>query len=136
MDIIKGLDAWFSERLQGLEGYRPETIAYITGVLKAQGKPRGQDCMAGQSVVLAFHEAKLTGNFAQYQRIGDWILFVDVILPDSIKHEREAIVTIGQLSYLTCYRLVQHKWDVYEELSDCLPDIARSVRNALCLRGH
>ena len=131
MDIIKGLDAWFSDRLQGLDGFRPETLAYVTGVLKAQGRPREGDCMAGQSIVLAYSQARCSGDFVQYQRIGDWVLFLDVVLPDSIKDEREAVETIGRLSYLACYRLIRYKWDVYEELADQLPSLAMHVRRKL-----
>ena len=130
MDIIRGLDAWFAERLQGLE-YRPETVAYVAGVLKAQGNPRGPECMAGRSIVLAYQEARQSGDFVAYQRLGDWVLFVDVVLPDSIKNEREAVETIGRLSYLACYRILRGKWDVYEELADELPTIARRVRRKL-----
>lgn len=130
MDIIKGLDSWFAERLQGLD-YRPETVAYVAGVLKSQGNPKAHESMAGRSVVLAYQEARLTGDFAAFQRIGDWVLFVDVILPDSIKYEREAVETIGRLSYLACYRIVRGKWDVYEELADQLPSLAKHVRRKL-----
>lgn len=127
MDIVKGLDSWFAERLQGLH-YRPETIAYVAGVLKAQANPRPEECMAGKSVVLAFAEARERGDFAEYQRIGDWVLFVNVVLPESIEHEREAVTTIGQLSYYSCYRLIHYKWDLYEELADELPSLALHVR--------
>ncbi len=130
MDIIRGLDAWFAERLQGLD-YRPETVAYVAGVLKAQGNPKAQDSMVGRSVVLAYQEARQCGDFAAFQRIGDWVLFVDVILPDSIKNEREAVETIGRLSYHTCYRILRGKWDVYEELADQLPTLAQRVRRKL-----
>lgn len=130
MDVIRGLDAWFAERLHGLE-YRPETIAYVAGVLKAQANPRPQENMAGRSVVLAYGEAREKDDFAEYQRIGDWVLFVNVIMPESIEHEREAVTTIGRLSYYSCYRLIHYKWDVYEELADQLPKLAMHVRRKL-----
>lgn len=130
MDIINGLDVWFSERLHELD-YRPETLAYVAGVLKAQVSPCHGESLAGQSIVLAFEHARSKGNFVEYQRIGDWILFVDVVLPDSIKHEREVVETIGRLAYYSCYRMMQGRWDVYEELADQLPVLAHHVRNKL-----
>lgn len=130
MDIVKGLDTWFAERLQGLR-YRPETVAYVAGVLKAQANPRPQENLAGRSVVLAYQEAREKGDFAEYQRIGDWVLFVNVMLPESIQHEQEAVLTIGRLSYYTCYRLIRYKWDVYEELADELPSLTQHVRRKL-----
>lgn len=130
MDIVKGLDAWFAERLQGLN-YRPETVAYVAGVLKAQANPKMHECMAGRSIVLAYIDAKEKGDFVEYQRIGDWVLFVNVILPESIQHEREAVTTIGRLSYYSCHRLIRYKWDLYEELADELPSLAMHVRRKL-----
>lgn len=130
MDIVKGLDAWFAERLQGLK-YRPETIAYVTSVLKTQANPKPHENMAGRSVVLAYADAREKGDFAEYQRIGDWVLFVNVILPESIEQEREAVTTIGRLSYYSCYRLINYKWDLYEELADELPSLALHVRRKL-----
>ena len=130
MDVIQGLDAWFTERLQGLN-YRPETVAYVAGVLKAQSSPKNAACMAGKSVVLAYADARQAGDFLQFQRIGDWVLFVDIVLPDSLKNEREAVETIGRLSYLACYRMLRYKWQLYEELADQLPVLAQHVRHKL-----
>lgn len=130
MDIIKELDGWFADRLKGMR-YRPETVAYVTGVLKTQARPRDEDVFANRSVVLAFQDAALKGDFAGFQRIGDWVLWIDVIMPAHLDMNREAIETIGRMSYYSCHRILHGQWLVYEELADELPSIARHARRML-----
>ncbi len=127
---VKGLDGWFTERLQGLR-YRPETVAYVTGVLKALARPQPGDDFSRTSIVLAYAEARRTGDFALFQRIGDWVLWVDTIMPESLENSRECVESIGQLSYYTCHRIMRGQWVVYEELADELPRIAARVRRSL-----
>jgi hypothetical protein len=127
---VKGLDAWFAERLQGLR-YRPETLAYVGGVLKTLSHPRAEDDLSKQSIVLAYAAARKNGDFATFQRLGDWVLWVDMIFPESIEGSREAIESIGRLSYYACHRIMRGQWVVYEELADELPRIAARVRRSL-----
>lgn len=130
MDIVRGLDAWFLERLTGLQ-YRPETIAYIAGVLKTLGHPGPEDDMSGRSIVLAYLDAVERGDFVAFQRIGDWVLWSDVVLPGSIKHSREIVHAVGQRSYRSCHRILQGQWALYEELANDLPQIVLHVRSRL-----
>ena len=127
MDIIKGLDGWFHERLQSLP-HRPETIAYVAGVMKALSRPGAGDDMSRQSIVLAYAAAKNSGDFAAFQRLGDWVLWVDCILPGAIVDEKALVESIGRLSYYTCNRMLRGQWIVYEELADELPNIAVHVQ--------
>lgn len=127
---VTGLEGWFADRLRGLS-YRPETLAYVAGVMKALGHPREGDDMSRRSVVLAYAEARRTGDFVTYQRIGDWVLWADALVPESIAAEKDAVLTLGRLSYYACYRLMRYKWDVYEELADDLPRITARVRRAI-----
>ena len=130
MDIIAGLDEWFAARLQGLQ-YRPETIAYIVAVMKTLSRPRPEDDMSRRSIVLAYADAKKNGDFATFQRIGDWVLWVEAMAPESIDRDREVVESIGRLSYYACHRIMKGQWDVYEELGDDLPRIAVRVRRSL-----
>jgi hypothetical protein len=127
---VKGLDAWFAERLRGLR-YRPETVAYVTGVLKALGHPRQEDVFVDRSVLLAYDAAVLKSDFAGFQRIGDWVLWVEAMAPQFIAQERQLIETLGRRSYYACHRLMGNRWLVYEELADELPRIAARVRRSL-----
>ena len=127
MDIVESLDVWITSRLTGLQ-CTPETTAYVAGVLKALCRPVGDDVFAKRSIVLAFAEARLTGDFVAYQRIGDWVLWTDVVLPTSIERDREVVESIGRASYYSCFKILRGQWRVYEELADELPTIAAKVR--------
>lgn len=124
MELVTRLDDWFAERLQDLR-CREDTRAYVTGVLAGF---RLDGDMSRQSVVLAYADAREKGDFAAFQRIGDWVLWVDAMHPHFIKDNREVIETIGRLSYYTCHRIMQRQWVLYEELADDLPRIAHGVR--------
>jgi hypothetical protein len=128
MDIVVRLDKWFAERLTGLR-YSPETLAYVAGVLS--NRRWEQDNLSNQSVVLAFNEAQQRGDFAGFQRIGDWILFIDAIHPQHFDGIRETVETLGRLSYYRCFRIMNGKWRLYEELADELPSLAAKVRKRL-----
>jgi len=127
MDIIEGLDAWFVDRLKGLH-YRPETVAYVTSVLKTLARPSIDDDFSDRSIVLSYYDARKSGDFAKFQRIGDWVLWTGAIVPESIARDREIIESIGRLSYYTCYRIMRSSWPVYEELADQLPAISAATR--------
>ena len=130
MDIIVGLDSWFADRLHGMRR-KPETVAYIAGVLKSLAKPRELDDLSKRSVVLEFAYARETGDLATFQRIGDWVLWVNIVMPESLEGTREAVESVGRQSYYTCHRILRGQWRVYEELADDLPTIARSARHML-----
>lgn len=130
MDIVTRLDSWFMERLEGLS-YRPETLAYVAGVMKTLGHPNVGDDLSGQSVVLAYRDAVLDGGFAAFQRIGDWVLWADVVLPRSIEPSKDVVHAIGQSSYRSCHRILRGQWALYEELADELPQLVVHVRSRL-----
>jgi hypothetical protein len=128
MDLVVRLDHWFAERLRGLR-YTPETIAYVVGVLSR--KNWDVHDMSTESVVLAFQNASLKCDFSEFQRIGDWVLFIDIVHPIHLDGVREAIESIGRNSYYSCHRILRGQWRVYEELADELPTIARHMRHKL-----
>lgn len=118
------LDRWFAERLQGLR-CRDDTRAYVTGLLA--GFHAGGD-MSRDSVVLAFRDAQVKGDFAAFQRIGDWVLWVDAVNPTSINDYRQVAESFGRQAYYACHRIMRGQWHLYEELADDLPRIAYAVR--------
>lgn len=125
MHEIKRLDNWFADQLVDLN-CSPTAKAYITGVLSA----RNTDFVMSkrESIVLAFYSAKENGNFATFQKIGDWVLWVDSINPAFIKNHHEITETIARLSYFSCHRMLKGTWPIYEELADNLPQIVKDVR--------
>lgn len=132
MILVRGLGDWLTGCLQGLK-FSADAVAYVTGVL-ANNSPTV--IVPRSSVVLAFCEARRTGDFARYQRLGDETLFVSSVFPEAIVEHRDLIVSLGSLSYYACYRLTQRQWTVYEELADQLPLVARAVKRRLDLQVH
>jgi len=130
MHVVTRLDAWFTERLRTLD-CSPETIAYVAGVLKAQAHPRHSEDLSNESIVVAYSAARSSGDFVSYQRLGDWVLFVDIAMPGSMGNQRDLIEVVGRLSYSACYRLVNRQWPVFDELSDRLPVLADAARTLL-----
>ena len=122
MELVTRLDRWFSDRLQDLR-CREDTRAYVVGVLSGK-----IDDMSDESVVLAFHDASLTGDFAAFQRIGDWTLWASAFAPHPLKAQRDLVERFGRLSYYSCYRIMRGQWTLYEELADELPAIVYDVR--------
>jgi hypothetical protein len=128
---VAQMRGWFAGKLHVLERrYSPEVLAYVVGVLVALGTSASTD-MSTKSVVLAYQDATETGDFAGFQRIGDWVLWVDAVFPDSIASERFVVESFGRMSYLSCHRILRGQWRLYEELADELPSLAVSVRSAL-----
>jgi len=132
LNLVASLDRWFSDRLQGLK-CSPEALAYVSGVLA--GYRRGDRNMGAESIVLAYRDAAQAGDFAGFQRLGDWVLFVDIVCPRHIDPSRELIESLGRRSYYTCYRMMMGRWRLYEELADGLPRIASGARRLLPVIG-
>lgn len=124
MEIVTRLDRWFASRLEPLK-FGADTKAYVTGVLS---RLQVNDMLVHDSIVLAFDDARRTGGFAEFQRIGDWVLWVDALHPSFIAEHHEVVESIGRLSYYACHRLMRGQWPVYEELADQFPAIVRGVR--------
>lgn len=123
MQLVARQDQWFAERLGDI-GYDQDVTAYVVGVLS---RVRYETDMSKESVVLAFHDARFTGNFATFQRIGDWALWLGSFHPSTMKNNCNVIETFGRLSYHACHRIMQGQWVIYEELADELPNIVERV---------
>lgn len=130
MDVIVGLDSWFADRLRHLK-HKPETVAYVVSVLKSLAKPKACDDLSKRSIVLEFASARESGDFATFQRIGDWVLWVDIVMPESLAGTREIVESVGRQSYYACHRILRGQWRIYEELADELPVIANSAHRIL-----
>jgi hypothetical protein len=123
-----GISDHFAERLTGIPA-SPEAVAYVVGVL-GKRKWDGED-LSNQSVLLAYLDANERGDFVGFQRIGDWVLFIDSVMPAHFNGVREFVESVGRLSYYRCFRLMGQQWRVYEELADEFPRLVTSVRKRL-----
>ena len=125
MQSIKRLDDWFANQLTDIK-CSPMAKAYITGVFATKNADFVMS--KNESIVLAFHYAKESGDFLSFQKIGDWVLWVDSVNPTFIKGHHEITETIARLSYFSCHRIMRGKWPIYEELADNFPQIVNDIR--------
>lgn len=125
---VSKLDDWFAKKL-GAVKLEHDTCAYIVGVL-SKFRSASED-LSKCSIVIEYSEARASGNFSSFQKIGDWVLWMSITNPEHIAPVSEVVETIGMLSYNSCYRIVKYQWPVYEELAGDLPRIAREARGAL-----
>lgn len=120
---------WFSTRLATLP-HSDEVKAYVVGVF-TRYIVSVDDEMSKESIVLAYDKAIQVGDFAGFQRIGDWVLWVRTFAPSSIKCQPKFVESLGTASYNACYRIMRGQWKVYEELALQLPILTVMARARL-----
>ena len=131
MEHVVKLDAWFADKL-GTLNCREDTRAYVSGVL-SKFHPN-KDSLTNDSIVLAFNDAKLCGDFVAFQRIGDYVLWADSVFPEHTAKNKELVVLLGRLSYYRCHHIMKKQWLVFEELADDLPRIILDIRSQIYSR--
>lgn len=124
MELVAKLDTWLSKNLDDLK-YHPNTKTYIINVLS---NPRSLIDFSDRSIVTIYADTKVQPEFTKYQQIGDWVLWISTIHPLNVSANRDLTETIGQLSYQTCYRMLQKSWPIYDDLARSLPQIIVDVR--------
>ena len=87
--------------------------------------------MSRSSIVRTYQDAVVRGDFASFQRIGDWVLWSGIVVPDRCEQERDVALLFGRLSYLSCHRILRGQWRVYEELANELPSLAAEAHRRL-----
>ncbi len=130
MKLQSSLVGYFDERLERLRVSR-ECRAYVVGVLNDMKNAEQHD-MSRQSMTLAYFDAVQTRDFEGFQRLGDWVLFAEIIVPKSIK-ERELVLTLARKSYTQCGLIMQGAWVVYDELAARIESIGPEARGLLAV---
>lgn len=123
METVTSLEEWFYKSLEGLEA-SPDARAYVVSVLSSM--KRSENDLSKKSIVLSYAEAREKGSFESYQRIGDYVLWGMIFVPESFEVPKVAI-DLGRMSYYSCWRLTRRTWTVYEELADNLPRITNGT---------
>lgn len=125
--VIVTLDNYFEGFIrESLFQYSEETQAYVSNVFSRSHK----DLVAplNRSIVLSYASARETGCFSSLQEIGDTVLFGAAFLSEGFSSD--VVMSIGQLSYVSCWRMLRGKWTLYEELADNLPAITEHIAKA------
>jgi hypothetical protein len=122
---------FFQEIFNDLECHS-DTRAYIVGIY---GKYQHTNFdLSKDSITLLFSQARQKQDFSIYQNIGDWIFFANTWAPKHLKFaSKEYYDTIGRLSYYSCYKLINKKWKLFEELADDFIKLEHQVEKKLQL---
>lgn len=112
---------------------REDTKAYIIGIFSDFQRSAKND-LSKNSITLIFAKARFNHDFSIYQNLGDWLFFSRVFFPEHLSNASEDYYTsIGQISYYSCYRLLNRQWLLYEELSDQFTNL--EVKTKFLLRN-
>lgn len=125
----KDLAIFFDKILQNLS-CRPETQSYIISIYH-KFKSSEFD-YSNQSITLLYAHARERQDFLTFQNVGDWLFWSNTIFPESLKDANKNYYdNIGRLAYYSCYRLIQRKWFLFEELSDNFSFLENQVKDRL-----
>lgn len=126
METFINLTNFFTETLRELP-CNEETKAYLISLFS---KYKGADFdLSKDNLTLLFAQAKFNQDFFIYQNIADWIFFAKTMHPKHLHRASEDYYyNIGRLSYYSCYRLINRKWKLYEELSDNFVMLEKQVQ--------
>lgn len=123
------LNNFFHNILSDLE-CRSDTKAYITSVF-TKFKTADFD-LSKDSVGLLFLQAKYKQDFVVFQNLADWIFFCRTYLPQHLNHASDDYYqNIAQLSYYSCFKLINKQWVLFEELSDRFPSLEKQTSRLL-----
>ena len=115
MDLsFTNLNDFFAVALQDLH-CTEKTKSYLINLYSSYQKPTYD--LSQENITLVFLEGRSTGDFHLLQQCADWIFFVQSMMPGHLSSD-DYYRDIGRLSYYTCYKLINRKWLIFEELSD------------------
>jgi hypothetical protein len=129
VETFISFNRFLSNELQGLD-CNDDTRAYIIGVFDQFRRPTFDFSMEPLGVLYA--EAKNTQSFQKFSNIGDWLFIANALFPEHLNAASEDYYyTIGQMSYWSCYKLLNRQWKLYQELSDRFPELTEQARELL-----
>lgn len=124
-ETFSNLEKFFSERTKYLTICQEPTKAYITNVFTKCAK----NDLSKEILTLVFAKAKMENKYELFQSLGDWILFAKSMYPESLRYaSSEYYNALAQISYLRCYRILDKKWVLFEELADQFPKVVDKLQ--------
>jgi hypothetical protein len=129
MILNSNVTTLFEELLDDIKCHR-DTKAYIVSIY-AKYK-NAQFDLSKDSVTLLFAQGRNKQDFLTYQNLGDWIFFANTMAPSHLQGaSKEYYDTVARVSYYSCYRLIDRKWKLFEELADNFPSLESQVKQKL-----
>jgi hypothetical protein len=129
METVSSLNAFFDTALAELS-CDPKTRSYIVSIFVKYGKTSFD--LPNESITMTFFHAKQNQDFATFQSLGDWMFFCRVEFPEHlVSASDDFYLTVGQMSYLSCYKLLKRQWLLYQEMSDRFIELENETRELL-----
>jgi hypothetical protein len=123
------LNEFFYTELEKLKCDR-DTRAYVASVL-TKFKTSSAD-LSKESITLLYAQAKFSQDFNTFQNIGDWLLYIKAFYPEHLNNaSSDYYYSIGSSSYYSCYKILNKKWKLYEQLADLFPYLSLEIRKIL-----
>lgn len=112
----KTVTNFFEEILSDLK-CQQDTKSYIISIY---GKYKSaEDDLSKDSVTLLFAQARNNHDFLSYQKLADWLFFINSVAPEHLNNaSKDYYDTIAKLSYYSCYKLINKQWKLFEQLAD------------------
>lgn len=121
------LEEQFINITKSLKVSNEATRAYIFGIFK--NKLINNNDLSKDSITIKYSEAKFSYDFEKFQVLGDWIFFTKSIFPKSLNRASpEYYDAIAQNSYYRCYKILDKKWVLFEELADEFTNLTNTIQ--------
>lgn len=123
------LRTFFTNEMENLK-CDDDTRAYIVSILE-RFKTASID-YSKDSLTLLYADAKFRQDFYTFQNIGDWLFFCNTLFPGHLNNaSKDYYYSMGQLSYYSCYRLINRQWKLYEKMADEFVYLSHSARQII-----
>ena len=125
--VTNNLYKEFEAITQALKVSNEATRAYIFNIFASYMRSSAND-LSTESLTLKYAEAKQEYSFEKFQSLGDWIFFTRSLFPTSLKNASlDYYDAIAQNSYYRCYKILDRKWILFEELADEFPNFVETI---------
>lgn len=112
---MHNLKLFFNNELKNLH-CDINTKSYILNVLTEYNKNYNY---SNESLTLIYINAKNTQDFATFQSLADWLFLCYSAFPENLQDaSKEYYYSIARLSYYSCFKLINRKWILFENLAD------------------
>ena len=129
MDKISNIEDFFADQLKSLNCDQ-DTKAYIISVMSKFKS--ATDDLSDRSITLTFAQARNKQDFYTFQNLGDWLFFTHTFVPSHLNDaSEEYYITVGRLSYYSCYKMLNRQWRLYERMADDFIPLSRECRNII-----
>jgi len=129
MDTCKSLTNYFASELRNLK-CSDEVRAYIVSVLSAYRF--SEKDLSNHSITVEYAIARNENDFQRFQTVGDYLFFANSFVPESLNGaSSEYYQSVAQLSYYSCYRLMNRQWRLYEQMADRFIDLSQETRQII-----